>query len=56
MSEGFVNPGEDVHLVGEVVPVLWKKSLHIDHLCSLTLLPLHLVANMKVLTRVTAPM
>ena len=37
---------ENVHLVGEVVPVLGKKVLHIDHLCSLTLLPLHLVANM----------
>ena len=37
------------YLVGEVVPVLWKKSLHIDHLCSLTLLSLHLVANTLVL-------
>ena len=36
---------ENVHLVGEVVPVLGKKGLHIDHLCSLTLLPLHLVAK-----------
>ena len=44
-----LNPGENVHLVGEVVPVLWKKSLHIDHLCSLTLLSLHLVANTLVL-------
>ena len=42
---GGLNPGENVHLVGEVVSVLGKKSLHVDHLCSLTLLPLHLVAN-----------
>ena len=40
-----LNPGENVHLVGEVVSVLGKKSLHVDHLCSLTLLPLHLGAN-----------
>ena len=37
-----LNPDENVHLVGEIVPLLGKKSLHVDHLCGLTLLPLHL--------------
>ena len=37
-----LDPDENVHLVGEIVPLLGKKSLHVDHLCGLTLLPLHL--------------
>ena len=52
MTARGLNQDENVHLVGEVVPVLWKKSLHIDNLCSLTLLSLHLVANTSVLTRI----
>ena len=39
---GGLNPGENVHLVGEVVPVLGKETLHIDHLCCLSLLAFHL--------------
>ena len=53
MIVGGLNQGENVHLVGEVVPVLWKKSLHIDHLCSLTLLSLHLGAVSR---RIAIPM